>query len=334
MTKTVGVPNPFAGPNSTVSPTITTETIVPVSRSGWLSVFKTNLPASPVSKPLQKYYTCFCCTAVLCYTDRHKSPDCSVVLFQVSVQRGRIENATAGALLAFIRNKIRIRVTNSDGDVVSSSYTVTRPFKQSCLLSAGGAQPAQTNGAYGAALFSFGTDGSLLYEVFAQGLNGDNSPTANLLDSSGNIILSTSDFIDDTFAEGVVHDLTLDQFKKIVSGKTRVEVTLETNSIGGTPKIIPFDEVVAGGGHLFAFLSAVGTTPFTSSKPTTGGVGAALAQVSDNGIVQLVVYTENLSSDITSIYLTYYNKTWVPLLRSGLVASQAGVSGVVRLSCC
>lgn len=41
--KTVNVPNPSAGVNSTVSPTITTNTVVSVKRSAWLS-----LSASPI----------------------------------------------------------------------------------------------------------------------------------------------------------------------------------------------------------------------------------------------------------------------------------------------
>jgi hypothetical protein len=196
------------------------------------------------------------------------------------------------------------------------------------LLSAGSADPAQTNGAFGVALFSFNTDGSFLYEITAGGLDGDDSPTAKLTDSNGNIILSTSDFIDETFAEGVVRELTVSQFREIVSGSARVEVTLETNSIGGTPRIIPVDQLILANGHLGAILTAAGTKPFTSTKPVTGGVGAVRVLVSDDGIVRLYVYTENLSDDITSIYLRYYNNTWITLLQSALSASQVGVSGV------
>lgn len=251
--------------------------------------------------------------------------------FQIGLVQGTSDNPIpSAALWAFVRNKVRIRVINSLGSVVLWTYTQTYAFRQSCLLSGAGVTPAQTSGAYGTAALSFDTDGSFLYEVTVQGLDGDGSPTAELVDSTGSTVFSTSDFIDDAFAEGVVEGLTPDQYKKIVSGQSTVRVTLGTDSIACTPSATPLHEETLPF-HLVSLLTA-GGAGVVKSNPTTSGVGFARAQVSDDGIVQVYVETKSLSSAISGIYLTYYNNAWVSLLGSGLLASQIGSLSAVRFA--
>lgn len=157
------------------------------------------------------------------------------------------------------------------------------------------------------------------YSISVQGLDGDVNGYIYLDNSA---ILSVP--LIDNYATGSL-SMTTDQATQLINGMGTAEVQ------GTTTLTCSLDKSSQTSySHLSALLSG-GGAQIIGANPITGGVGSASVYVSDDGIAQVVVSAEGLTSSISGISLAYYNKTWISLLNPGLVSSQIGAKSIVSL---